>query len=97
MSSQLLTIESALTIENCAAIHAQMCGMLNGFEANGPLTLDLGSVTEFDAAGLQLLLVFAQAGQQRGVTLQLNRLPQKIADVLLRYNVSHCFSMGDQA
>jgi anti-anti-sigma regulatory factor len=48
--------------------------------AAGELTLDAGSVTKLDAAGLQLLCAAAAAARKQGVTIRWKDVPAVLID-----------------
>jgi len=87
MSLKPVVISSSFTIENVGDIQEQMRTTLSRHNGENKIDVDLSEVTEFDGAGLQLLLAFHQVTQKMGVQIQLNNTPELVGNVLTRYNV----------
>ena len=92
MSMKPVVINSSFTIENVGDIQEQMRATLARHNGEQKIDVDLSEVTEFDGAGMQLLLAFQQATQKMGVQIQLNNMPELVSAVLTRYNVISHFT-----
>jgi len=92
MSMKPVVINSSFTIENVGDIQEQMRASLSRHNGEQKIDVDLSEVTEFDGAGMQLLLAFHQATQKMGVQIQLNNTPEVVSAALTRYNVISQFN-----
>jgi anti-anti-sigma factor len=75
-----LTLGPELTIVQAADAHASLARALD--EQPGDLPLDLGGVTDFDSAGVQLLLATARSLAERGDALQITAASPAVRDAL---------------
>jgi anti-sigma B factor antagonist len=76
-------IAGELTVYHAAEAARDLLARIAGANAEaGPLALDLDGVTEFDSAGIQVLLVARQALVARGGSLQLLRPSRPVLDVI---------------
>jgi anti-sigma B factor antagonist len=76
-------IAGELTVYHAAEAARDLLARIAGAEPEaGPLALDLDGVTEFDSAGIQVLLVARQALVARGSGLQLLRPSRPVLDVI---------------
>lgn len=80
MTPNTLALGPELTIAFAAASHQQLAEALAG--ADAMLTLDLSGVTEFDSAGLQLLLATRRSLAARGRALRLAAPSPVVRDAL---------------
>ena len=80
MQASALNLGPELTIAFAAACHQQLAEAL-GSGGRG-LTLDLSSVTEFDSAGLQLLLATRRSLAARGQALHIHEPSAVVRDAL---------------
>lgn len=87
MSMKSVVIEGAFTIENVGDIQQQMRAVLAGPVNSHQIDVDLAAVTEFDGAGLQLLLAFSQIVLKLGSTIELRHPPEFVEAVLTQYAV----------
>jgi len=92
MSMKPIVICSSFTIENVGGIQEQMRGTLARHNGERQIDVDLSEVSEFDGAGMQLLLAFAQASQKMGIHVQLTNIPESVGSALARYNVMSHFN-----
>ncbi len=79
-----LSLGPELTIVQAADTHALLAQALT--EA-GDLALDLGGVTDFDSAGVQLLLATRRSLQERGDHLHLADTSPAVRDALQVYGL----------
>jgi anti-anti-sigma factor len=70
---------SELTVRNAAALHAELTAALRGAS---PIELDLSGVSEFDSAGLQLLVAAKKSAAALGKELQLIDPAEPVVEVL---------------
>lgn len=70
-----LAIEGELTVFTA---HDTKARFLAAMSAQGELTVNLEAVSEFDGAGLQLLLATQHESQRRGGALRLTSLPPAV-------------------
>jgi len=96
MSIKPTVMNSSFTIENVSDMQELMRGILSRHNGEQLIEIDLSEVDEFDGAGLQLLLAFSAAAKKMGSHIQLNNLPERVAAVLTRYNVSDHFVRREQ-
>lgn len=92
MSMKPVVINSSFTIENVGDIQEQMRAILARHSGEQKIDVDLSEVTEFDGAGMQLLLAFHQATQKMGMQIRLNNMPEVVSAALTRYNVISHFN-----
>jgi len=92
MVTKEIDIEGSFTIENAGNIQEKMREALGKVSGESQLALDLKNVTEFDGAGLQLLLAFEQASEKLGAKMNLKNIPEHISAVLERYGLSDRFA-----
>ena len=92
MVTKAIVIEGSFTIENAGNIQESMREALGKVSGKNQLALDLANVTEFDGAGLQLLLAFARASEKLGAKMKLKNIPDNINEVLERYNLTSSLS-----
>ena len=97
MSMKPVVISSSFTIENVGDIQEQMRATLARHNGEQRIDVDLSEVSEFDGAGMQLLLAFHQAGQKLGLEIHLNNTPELVNAALTRYNVISLFTHQEQA
>jgi anti-sigma B factor antagonist len=74
-----IAIEGELTIYTALELKDKL---LNGLSANRELELDLSEVGEFDAAGLQLLVMIKQEASALGKELRFTGHTQVVLDLL---------------
>jgi anti-anti-sigma factor len=79
-AAEPLVLGPELTIVQAAATHASLAQAL----ADGPgdLLLDLGGVTDFDSAAVQLLLATRRSLAERGDALRLTQASVAVRDAL---------------
>jgi anti-anti-sigma factor len=70
MNTTTLAIEGELTIYRAAELRQALLAAL-GDGAGGDLEIDLAAVTEFDSAGVQLLMAARKSAAARGRALRL--------------------------
>lgn len=80
-----LRIEGELTIFRAAELKPALLGDPQ------PAAVDLGGVTDFDTAGLQLLMVAKRAAQSAGCDLQIVNHSPAVLEVFDLLNVSAFF------
>lgn len=85
MSTDTLSLGPELTIAFAAASHQQLAEALAG--GTGALTLDLSGVTEFDSAGLQLLLATRRSLAASGRPLRIAAPSEVVRDALLVFGL----------
>jgi len=56
-----------------------------------PLAIDLSQVSEFDSAGLQLLMATARAAADAGTALRLHAPSPAVQEVLALLDLTRCF------
>ncbi len=74
-----MRITGEMTLYTAAALHARIS---KGLERPATELLDLSGVTEFDTAGLQLLLVARRKAAAMGRELHIAAVSPAVADVL---------------
>ncbi|MGC4077870.1 MAG: STAS domain-containing protein [Rubrivivax sp.] len=79
MDTQTLAIEGELTIYRAAELRETLLAALAA-APDGDLTLDLSAVTEFDSAGVQLLMAAKKSAEARGRGLRLVRHSPSVLD-----------------
>ncbi len=77
--SSRIIIEDELTIYTALALKEKL---LSGIEANETLELELSGVSEFDAAGLQLLVMIKQEATALGKVLKITGHSPVVMDLL---------------
>jgi len=85
MATSPLTFSGEWTISQAAALHEQLRDAL----ATGQLHWDLGSVTECDSAGVQLLLSARRSAQAQGAPLRIEPASAAVQASLQRYGLAH--------
>lgn len=73
-----LRIEGEMGIYRAVELKPQL---LQKLHANDALELDLSAVTEFDAAGLQLLMLAERVSRLHGTSLRLTRISDAVREV----------------
>ncbi len=81
MSQAPFALGPELTIAFAAGVREQLAAAVAAAPA-GPLTLDLSGVSEFDSAGLQLLLATRRSLAAAGRTLHLQAPSAVVQDAL---------------
>lgn len=61
------------------------------------LALDLGGVSDFDSAGVQLLLAARRSLAERGGSLNLTAASATVLDALRLYGLQDCLPVGEPA
>ena len=79
-----LTIEGELTIRNGAALREQLRTAL---AENDEVELNMAAVSEFDSAGLQLLIAAKKSAVAAGKTLRFTDSSRPMVDVLDLYGL----------
>lgn len=79
MDTPTLAIEGELTIYRAAELRETLLAALAA-SPDVDLTLDLSGVTEFDSAGVQLLMAASKSAQARGRALRLVRHSPSVLD-----------------
>jgi anti-sigma B factor antagonist len=87
-----LAIEGELTVFTA---HDMKTRLLDAMPPQGDLALDLREVSEFDGAGLQLLLSARHEAEQRGGTVRLTSLSDPVAAVLQLAGLLHHFDASE--
>ena len=87
-----LALGPELTIVQAAEAHASLAQALAG--RTGDLQLDLGGVTDFDSAGVQLLLATRRSLAERGDALQLSAASAAVRDALGVFGLDSLLSAG---
>ena len=83
-----IAIEGELTVFTAHEIKTRL---LEAMPQQGSLTVELGDVSEFDGAGLQLLLAAHHEAAQRGGALRLASPAPHVASVLQLVGLPHYF------
>jgi anti-sigma B factor antagonist len=86
-------IEGELTIYRAAELKP----VLLEAAAGATPAVDLSQVTEFDSAGLQLLLVAAREAQRHGKCLQLQAPSEAVREVLAMLDMADRFTIAEGA
>jgi anti-sigma B factor antagonist len=86
-------IEGELTIYRAAELKP---ALLEAAAGETP-AVDLSQVTEFDSAGLQLLLLAAREAQRRGKGLQLQAPSEAVREVLAMLDMADRFTIVEGA
>ncbi|MDY7578085.1 STAS domain-containing protein [Herbaspirillum sp. RTI4] len=97
MTMQTVTLNGSLTIERVAEIKALMQIALTDHTGTEAIEVDLATVGEFDAAGLQLLMAFALAAKSAGTYVKLCNTSDAIDAVLTLYGVRNRFAEEEAA
>ncbi|HEX7748181.1 MAG TPA: chemotaxis protein CheW [Bordetella sp.] len=89
-SSELLVkrVEGDMTVHRAAGLKAALCGAL---DASAGLGLDLSGVTDFDTAGLQILLLLNNQAQAGGKTLRLDSLSAPVNEIFELFHLGRHF------
>jgi anti-anti-sigma factor len=85
MSASPQSLGPELTIPYAAEWRSKLAEMLEACAGN--LQLDLGSVTDFDSAGVQLLLATRASLAQRGNALQVTSASPAVRDALALFGL----------
>lgn len=85
MATSPLALGGEWTIAQAAALHEQLRDAL----AAGQLHWDLGTVTECDSAGVQLLLAARRSAQAQGAPLVIDPASPAVRSSLQRYGLDH--------
>lgn len=89
-----VTLDPEVTIPFAAATREQLLEALRSHGGSGPVVLDLSAVTDFDSAGIQLLLSLRRSLLARGDTLQLNDPSASVRDALATFGLSARFGLA---
>ena len=76
-----LKIEGSMSIDEAATLRKELCACL---ENDAGLDLDLGGVTDCDAAGLQLLYAARKTAEEGKKRFHVTGAPQTVLDTLRR-------------
>ncbi len=87
-----LRIDGEMTIYRAAELKQALLAPLDG---GASLDVDLSGVTEFDTAGVQLLILASHEARNRGLALRLIAESSVVADVLRLFGLYACF--GDSS
>ncbi len=82
----------ALSIYQVGQLGAELCARM---KANETLQLDLSAVTEFDGAGLQLLVFLQQESARRQSTLQLSGTSANVAEAFRLCGLEKWLALSD--
>jgi anti-sigma B factor antagonist len=74
-----LRLPAELSIQNAAEVRAELLAVL---ASGDPLTLDLSEVSEFDTAGLQVLLLARREAVGLNLGFALTDVPSTVLDTL---------------
>jgi len=85
MNTSTLALGPELTIAFAAASHQQLAEALA--HDSGTLTLDLSGVSEFDSAGLQLLLATRRSLAAKGRGLHITAASAVVRDALVVFGL----------
>ncbi len=91
-NDQAVLLDDALSIYQVAQLKAALCARL---ETTDTLLLDLSTVTEFDGAGLQLLVFLQQEIARRQGTLKLTGASANVTEALSLCGLSKGFNSLD--
>ena len=83
-----------VTIPFAAATREQLLEALRSHGAHGDVVLDLSGVTDFDSAGVQLLLSARRSVQARGDKLQLLHPSAGVRDALATFGLGEAFGLA---
>ena len=78
MNAEVMRVEGEMTIYRAAELKP---ALLDAVRAHAAPALDLSAVTEFDSAGLQLLLVARQEAARLGKRLAVSAASSAVRDV----------------
>jgi anti-anti-sigma factor len=84
-SSEPIVLGPELTIAHAGAAHERLAQALR--DGHGDFALDLSGVTDFDSAGVQLLLAARRTLAERGDTLCLHAASPAVADALATFGL----------
>jgi anti-sigma B factor antagonist len=87
-------LEGELTIYNVAAVAGEL---LAGWNAHGPMVVDVGGVQQIDCAGLQLLLTLKQHMRQAGGDMQIVHTSAPVQVVLDLCHLTACLDSTEAA
>lgn len=93
MNDPALTLGPELTIAFAAAEQQRLAQALQQQQSHG-LALDLSGVTEFDSAGVQLLLAARRSLAERGQVLALLDASPVVRDALAVFGLQHTLPVG---
>lgn len=79
VTANTVMIEGEMTIFNAAAIQAQL---LQAMQSGSALQVDLSAVTEFDTAGLQLMVAAKKMADQQQIRLQFSQPTTPVVELL---------------
>ncbi|MET3105262.1 anti-sigma B factor antagonist [Oxalobacteraceae bacterium GrIS 2.11] len=86
-----IIVNGSFTIENVGSLQEQMRAALANGTASQSIEIDLAQVSEFDGAGMQLLLAFQHAVSSAGAQLNLINMTEVVAASLQRFDVAQRF------
>ena len=89
MSTTTLPLGPDLTIPFAAEAHATLAQAIQA--TTGTLVLELSGVSEFDSAGLQLLLAARRSLAERGLALRLAAPSDVVQDALRVFGLAQLF------
>ena len=92
-----IAVSGALTANEVARLQPGLQQALQSGLAQGAVEIDLGEVSDFDGAGLQLLLGFWHAATESGCDVILVDTPIVVATVLDEYDVADRFKTTRRA
>ena len=81
----VVKLEESLTIYDTPALHEAFAGCLEG---DGEITVDVGGVTECDAAGLQLLCAVRKATRMEKKPFQISGTSDAVSIMLQRLGLT---------
>jgi anti-anti-sigma factor len=84
-----LRIEGEFWIRNAASVRSRLLE-----RSKDAFVLDLGGVTEFDTAGVQILLSLKKEREAKGQTLRLSAMSEPVERLLAFYNLRDTFDTG---
>ena len=93
--SDAIALGPELTIAHAAAAHEQLAAALQ--RGAGDCTLDLRGVTDFDSAGVQLLLATRRSLAERGDALCLAGASPAVTDALATFGLQDLLPVAGQA
>jgi anti-sigma B factor antagonist len=81
----VITLEGALSLYEVDAARRRL---LQGFEAGTDIVVDLGQVTDCDAAGVQLLISARQTAARRGLSFRIREASPVVTEACLRLGLN---------
>ena len=93
-AARALALGPEVTIPFAAATREQLLEALRGRGAGGDMVLDLSGVTDFDSAGVQLLLSARRSVLARGAMLRLQAPSASVRDALAVFGLGDAFAPG---